>query len=441
MLTSVPRIIQSFLPTAVLVGLVALGFWHAAFPMPRKSDGQRKTIVWLAKISPNQAAQNEMVREFERLHPEIAIRVIRVPEKQYQTKLKTLLAAGMPPDVFETGDVWLAYMMPFLLDLTPFVERDADAMELEDFYPEVRRIMLEGGTCRFVPFLMNLSLLYYNKAIFRDAGLAEPDSSWTWATFLEAGKQLTGRPLDAGRKSWGSTIETGWWGEWLVYVRQAGGDVFNADGSRCLLDKPEAIEGLAFYRDKIRQHGISPAPGKGPAKGFATGAYAMSLGEHVSRWQVFNQIPGLDWDIQVLPSGPANRMGEVALSAYGIAKTTRHPEESWQFLRFLTGPEGAERALSAGGLPVRDSVAKRLALAKAEGRRPANTAAIREQLLAARTIPRLPDFIEVALQIIQPEIDLMVEGRQDAGTAARKATSSANAFLETLATRKNPRTP
>ena len=47
-------------------------------------------------------------------------------------------------------------------------------------------------------------------------------------------------------------------------------------------------------------------------------------------------------------------------------------------------------------------------------------------------IPRSPDFIEIALEVIQPEIDRMLVSDVDAETASRRATEAANRFLRAL---------
>jgi len=413
--------------------LAAAGFWHAAFPIAREGQDSAKTqITWLAQISSERDAQLELVKEFERENPDISVRMLWVPPNQYQVKLKTLLAAGLAPDVFTTGDIWLAYMLPFLKDLTGFTERDSGEMDLEDFYPDVRNEMFRGGQCFYVPVSMNVSLLYYNKKLFADGGVEPPTADWTWSDYIDAGQKLTAINAE-GRQVWGSTITGGWWGEWLILVRQAGGEIFSEDGRRCLLDTPEAIAGLTFYADKMLSEKISPPAGRGPSTGFASGLYAMSLGGHASSWITYNQVPGLDWDIQVLPAGPAGREGgEVALAAYGMASTTKHPEAAWRFIKFLTSPQAMEQT-GGTGLPVRQSVAAKTLLAPDRTSHPSNAGVVYEQLKYARTIPRLPDFIEVTMQIIQPEIDLMLEGRQSPAEAARRATASANAFLDTLA--------
>jgi hypothetical protein len=100
----------------------------------RSSAGE---VTWMVAVGPDRPMFEDLLALFHELHPDIRIRPMWVPGSQYQTKLKTLIAAGKPPDIFWSGDVWVAYELPFLADLTDLVERDAEELDLNDFYPEL----------------------------------------------------------------------------------------------------------------------------------------------------------------------------------------------------------------------------------------------------------------------------------------------------------------
>ena len=85
------------------------------------------------------------VADFERDNPDIHVQLRWTPEPQYQTKLKTLIAAGQPPDLLYCGDVWVAYLKPFLYDLTPLVQRDAAEYQLNDLYPAIQKACQFSG--------------------------------------------------------------------------------------------------------------------------------------------------------------------------------------------------------------------------------------------------------------------------------------------------------
>lgn len=402
---------------AALIPLL-LGCGHVR---PRDPLG-RHTVIWLYPIDVGtQPMTQKLVARFEAENPDIHIDIRAVPGSQYQTKLKTLVAAGEPPDVFVCGDVFFAYLKPFLSDLTDLAQRDAKEIDLEDFYPAVQRAMRPGGHIYFMPQWFNVSLLYYNKRIFDAAHEPYPTADWSWEDYAAAAKRLTRNGV------WGSTVTTGWWGEWLTLVHGAGGDLFDPKITHATLDTPEAIRGLSFYRDTIRQ-GFAPPPGEGPSTGFASDKVAMDYGGHVGLWATYRQLPSLDWEIEALPKGPAGRRGgEISLTALGIAKDSPEREAAWKFLKFMSSTESIRAHVDRGYVAIRRSVA-------AEGRdrklAPRNRAAVERALESAEPIPSSKDFVEIALDLVQPEIDRMLTENVPPAEAARSATRAADAFLK-----------
>ncbi len=424
--------LRALLLWPAVLALAAVGFWWSARSHEPPPVPGRKLITWVHFVSPLRDHHERQVAEFQRLHPDIEVRMILVPMSEYHMKFKTLAAAGQAPDLFYSGDVWMSYLLPFMRDLTPLVERDAAEIGLDDFYPEIRAAMRHEGRYYVLPEHANVALLYYNRSLFRAAGVAEPTADWTWDDLVRAGVALT-RPATADDPGvWGCGRMEGWWGEWLTYVRQAGGTVFTPDGSRCALDSPAAIAGLRFFQDKALSHRFSAPAGFEPLNGFVNRRLAMLMGGHVNFWPNYNQMPDLDWDIQLLPIGPATRSGgELAIAGYGINRHTPVAEEAWLLLKFLTRPEAALEVMRHGSISPRRSVAAVQIGERQAGDRPRNVAAAYDQIQYAQPIPRHPYYIEIMLQIVQPEIDRMVQGELTPEQAARRATDGVNAFLAT----------
>jgi multiple sugar transport system substrate-binding protein len=415
--------------------LSSLGFWWAGRNRDPAPPSGKTVITWYAMINTLRDLYVEEAAQFERLHPDLRVRIVWAPGSEYNTKLKTLAAAGRLPDLFYGGDVWLSYQLPLMRDLTPYVERDAAEIGLDDYFPAIRAAMRLDGRTYILPESLNLSLLYYNRRLFAEAGLAEPSESWTWDDLVRAGRVLT-RPAGPGRPGvWGCARVEGWWGEWLIDVRQAGGRVFTPDGRRCLLDSPAAIAGLRFYLDKSRKYGISAPPGFEPANGFVNQRTAMVFGGHVGFWLLYDAAPGLDWDAQMLPAGPAGRKGgELAIAGYSISRTCPHPEAAWELAKFITRREAVAAIVAQGGVSVRRSVAEQALRAAGKGSAPPrNLAAVYRQFDYGEPIPHNAYFIEIMFDFIQPEVDRMLLGEVTPEEAGRRATEAVNAFLENFA--------
>ncbi|MDB6128052.1 MAG: N-Acetyl-D-glucosamine transport system, sugar-binding protein, partial [Verrucomicrobia bacterium] len=421
------------LPWLVFALLVATGFWWVGRSRASAPANDRVVLTWFSVITPLRDHYEAQAAAFMRAHPDIEVRILWVPNSEYNVKLKTLAAAGQLPDLFLSGDVWISYLLPLTMDITPFVERDAAQFGLQDFFPQIQAAMKHEGRYYIMPEYMNLSLLYYNRKMFSDAGLPEPTGHWTWDDLVTAGKRLTHAGVAGQADIWGCSRVESWWGEWLIYVRQAGGKVFTADGRRCLLDSPEAITGLKFYEEKSSRHHFSAPAGFEPLNGFVNQRVAMIVGGHVNYWLNYNQVPDLDWDVQLLPAGPAGRSGgELAMAGYSIARTSRHPEAAWELAKFLTRPAAIGEIVARGSLAVRRSVAESSMQGPRRNAHPLNLAAAYAQFEYGEPIPRHPHFIEIMIQIVQPEVDRMLLGQLTPEEAGARAAAAVNAFLDTF---------
>ncbi|MBP6506285.1 MAG: sugar ABC transporter substrate-binding protein [Opitutaceae bacterium] len=424
---------RSILLWLAAIGLAALGFWWAGHERRLPPADGRTEISWYMIITPFRDHYEAQVAEFERTHPSIKVHIFWVPGSEYNSKLKTLAAAGQLPDLFYNGDVWVSYLLPFTRDITELVERDAAEFGLDDYFPEIRRAMQLDGKYYIMAEQMNLSLLYYNRRLFREAGVPEPTDQWTWDDYIRAGQALT-RPGSADQPGvWGSARAEGWWGEWIIYVRQSGGKVFTADGRRCVLDSPEAINGLRFYLEKSSKHGISAPAGYEPINGFVNERVAMVVGGHVSYWLNYNQMSGLDWDVQLLPIGPVTRKGgELAIAGNSINRWSKHPEETWALAKFLTRPEAIAPIVARGALSVRRSVAEATMKPGVPRAQPHNLEAAYRQFAFGEPIPHHANYIEIMFQIIQPEITQMLLGELTPEETGRRAAEKVNAFIATF---------
>jgi len=429
--------------TSLVIMITTLVSTVAGLPARAAAAAEPVEITWMVGVGPDRPMYEELVRRFHEKYPGIRVRPTWVPASQYQTKLKTMIAAGKPADLFWSGDVWVAYEIPFLADLTDLVARDAAELDLDDFYPELLAACRYDGRQILMPRWFNVALLYYNRKLFDAAREPYPTADWTWDDYIAAAKRLTRRDRNGKVDVWGTSITTGWWGEWLIYVRQAGGELFSGDMNRCLLDSPQAIAGMQFYYDKIYTHQVAPRPGFGPDQGFMSGKIAMEFGGHVGSWIAYNQISGLDWDIQVLPKGPVTRSGgEVSIDSFGIAKDSPHREQTWAFIKFLSSKESVRLHVENGYLPVRKSVAREMLLRPDSERahpRPRNIMAAYEQLKYARQVPRSPDYIEIALEVIQPDVDRMLDKQLDVAATCRSAADAANRFIRVVGAARRER--
>ncbi len=179
-----------------------------------------------------EAVQN-YARMFEAEHPDIKVNVKWIPG-DYVTKLNTALLSGAKnPDVFERDGLDVNMVEQGLLaPLTDLFTEEAR----NDFVDAAIKQGTVNGEIYAVKELIDTGVIYYNKAMFDNAGLEIPE---TFEELVIAAKKLTKgtvKGLFIGNDGGGA------WGDLLIYAAGVP-DVLSADGADFLFDNPE-------YRDK-----------------------------------------------------------------------------------------------------------------------------------------------------------------------------------------------
>jgi ABC-type sugar transport system permease subunit/ABC-type glycerol-3-phosphate transport system substrate-binding protein len=353
-----------------------------------------------------------LVERYERENPGVRIRLLRAAE-QNET-LKTLLATGEPPDVFAIDvELFPAYhSVGALASLQPYLERDGfDESEYFRVTLDAFRTQGESGAPELFALPKDCTpyVLYYNKALFRQAGIEPPDADWTWEEFFAAAQSLTG-PADASglREQYG--LSTNYWVQALMpWIWSSGGAVLDEEG-RPVFDSPEVLRALRFLKQLI-DAGVTPrqvhrAVSFNSKVTFDRGRVAMIA--PAGRW-VVNRIRDrestVEYDVAPLPKGPTGlRATALAETGYCLSAVSEVSEEAYRFLRFLAGEAGARLMASRGiAVPALKSVAESDVFVQPD-RHPKSDRVFLDALETARLNPTLPQWSEVK-QIVREVLE------------------------------------
>ena len=173
----IPRRAVASLLVAVLAALSLLAGCGGTLPAPDVSApgfGQHTHgTVQLWVRAATVAASQPIVDDFNRTHDDVTVKLTAIPDAQYITKLATAIRGRHVPDVVDVDDInstLLAYHEA-LTDLTPLVRRLPYRDRLSHAHAELATY---HGRQYGVPYLADISVLYYNKRLFRQSGL-DPD--------------------------------------------------------------------------------------------------------------------------------------------------------------------------------------------------------------------------------------------------------------------------
>jgi ABC-type glycerol-3-phosphate transport system substrate-binding protein len=417
-----------FVPLMMILLLVVVTGCRA----PEDGKTRLRVIFW---GSPEEVEIiTNTVREWEKSHPDIVVILEHGSYPNYVEKILTQVAGNAGPDVLFTD---ITYFYSFqshdmFMDLTPFINQTKPPFTTR-FFPQIMKPFTRDGKIYCIPRdIAPITCVYYNKKAFDEAGLPYPTDDWDWNTFLRDARRLTKRE--------GNHITSygfyGW--EWANFVFSNGGRIVDNEEhpTRCMLDTPEAKEGLQYYHDLIYKEKVMPSPQQLAASGMSTAQYfanekaAMYLTGIWETPQLTTLKAKFDWDIVQFPKGPKGIRGtRTGGSGYTILKTTKHPKIAWEVVKALAGPEG-QRQLGLTGLaqPADRQIAEGNAWAL-NPNPPRNRKTLNDAVNCIVFDPYHPKWSYLQNNIVSPEIELFLLGRQNVDQTVKNITVELNTAL------------
>jgi multiple sugar transport system substrate-binding protein len=293
---------------------------------------------WEASPLETEAVKNG-IAAFERANPGIKVSYTPTPQEGYTAKMLAALSSNSAPDVFftQSGDYRTFASRGVLLDIT---ERFNANYPLDDFIDSSRTIMSIDNRIYGISSCSVSPIIYYNKAIFDKYNehypSSDPAKAWTIDEFRAVAKRLTRDGIYGcyGLESNGIPIN--------VQVISGGGSQFSPDYNTSTYNSSatkrvlETIKSIRVDDKSMPAASTLENAGMNASQMLQTGKVAMLMD---GSWAL-QQLSTLGFPVGIapLPSyGRAVTTGQAHLHA--IAKSSKHPEEAWKFLQFLSGME------------------------------------------------------------------------------------------------------
>lgn len=360
---------------ALLCGKPAAAQTVATEPVPATAPAdanakRTKLVVWGVELGKDSAGLVALIKEFERINPDIEVSVLSMGAGQMNPqKLMTSIVGGVPPDViyqdrFTIGD-WASRGAFLPLEKYLAQESGPDAIKQADFYSAAWKEAVSEGHLFGIPTGMDDRLLYYNKKVFREAGLDPEKPPRTWDELETISKQLTKTNADGTYARIGFIPNYG--NSFLyLYSWENSGEFMSTDGRTCTLANPQTLGALKYMvhlydalggYDKINlfQTGFQG----GAENPFYTGRLGMVISGNWELDGIARYAPDLDFAVAPAPV-PKERLEGKGIFAgqdryitwiggfsYAMPVGARHPEQAWRFIRYMTSVRAAITAARA----------------------------------------------------------------------------------------------
>lgn len=231
--------------------VAALALAATACGSDDKSDGSSKssgelsgTVTWwdTSTVGSEDKVFKKIAEDFEKQHPKVDVKYVNVPFGEAQNKFKNAAQSGSgAPDVIRSEVAWtpefadLGYLAP--LDGTPALQK------ADDFLKQAAASTKYNGKTYAVPQVIDSMGIFYNKKIFKEAGVEVPTTVDQLKTVSKKIKEKTGK---TGLYLRG---DDAYW--FLSFLYGEGGDLVDASTKSVTVDNPEGVKAMKVVKDLV----------------------------------------------------------------------------------------------------------------------------------------------------------------------------------------------
>ena len=398
----------------------------ATLAMPFVARAQARKLSFL---SWNIADQEQLFKaefaDFVKDNPGVEIEWLDKKGTEYAAFYQTQLVAGTAPDVVDLqGALWVEYAAGgALLDLTPYLTREPDVAKL--YNPDYLATWQYGGKSYMLPFYISKTLLYYNKAMFRDAGLAAaPKSFDEIITFAEK--------MAKAEKTGFLTLNFDWL-YWPLF-KMNGIELLTPDLKKAAFNTPEAIEVLTRLAKATESGAINKIAWTGrwvePNGAFAGNTVGMFHAHSSAYFFVKGQGPWINPDTLGVAHAPGY-WATPTNHGFGISKSSKNPDLAWAFIKHLTSNRWATEFAKNRKLLTGNVAADTVGLEQVRKEDPLGGAVLQTQLEHTdKFTGNWPLPFDAQLKdAFYPEIQNAVLGRKQPKAALADAERAVNRLL------------
>lgn len=400
-----------------------------ACAMTAGAEGLSGTIRYSTWGSIAEKEVNEkIIAAFMEENPGCTVELEYIPEN-YPQKIDTMFLGGDAPDVIyghpHQFASWAANDL--LMNLNDLFEEEKDFFYDDKFATEMYPQYCYKGDHIATVNGHDCFLLFYNKDMFDEAGVAYPTDDWTWDDFVEAGKKLTQEVN--GSMQYAMTFD-----DLYAIVASFGGQYFDdmTNPTAVAFNSPETVEALDFVQKCIYEYGIAPDTKNAELLGgsFTTGKVAMQI---TGAWGVAEnaKITTFNWDIARVPK-PAGREHKTMfyVAGYAVNADTKNPELAKAFAKYFQS-DRAQELLAGPGLitVINKEIASSDAVLKGEGAPEHAYLRVDAVAEAVNGYPMLTNFEEMRTKVLTPAYDRLIAGSYGGADCAADIHSGLEALL------------
>ena len=362
----------------------------------QSSSQHRSVTVWA--VGREGEVISQLLPEFARLHPDIEVRVQQLPWSAAHQKLLTAFAGDATPDLCQLGNSWIPEFAT-LEALEPLEGRAARSATVQaaDYFPGIWATNLLGDHLYGVPWYVDTRLLFYRRDLLRQAGFDAPPRTWAeWSQMLAAIKARV------GPERYSALLPLNEFEPLLVLALQQPDPLLRDDGRFGNFRSAGFRRALGFYRELFARGWAPPVANTQISNvwdEFGHGYYSFYISGPWNIGEFKRRLPAEEqgsWMTAPMPGPDGPGASLAGGSSLVVFRRSRHKDEAWLLLEFLSEPATQRRFYDlTGDLPPRRSTWSAPQLADNIYAR-----AFREQLERVKPTPRVPQLERIVSEML-----------------------------------------
>ena len=311
--------------------------------MPATADTELTMYYPIAVGGALTEVVDSIVADFEAENPDIKVNAIYSGNYD-DTHVRALSAlnSGDPAQlaVMFSIDAYDLIEQDLILPFDDVVSGAEGANWLKSFYPALMANGNIEGKTWGIPFQRSTIVAYYNKDMFRAAGLDPESPPTSWDELISMGKALT---KDG---AYGIMIPSTGYPYWMFQALaiQNGKEVMSNDGLTTYFDDPTVVETLEFWKSLSSEHGVMP----GGTVEWGTLRQAFLEGQTAMMWHSTGNLTAVkknasfDFGVAELPAN-VRKGSPTGGGNFYIFKDTSAEEQAaaLKLIQFMTSAEQA----------------------------------------------------------------------------------------------------
>ncbi|MFJ7974509.1 ABC transporter substrate-binding protein [Peribacillus sp. NPDC096379] len=316
----------------------------------KNTEGKVVIKIWdyLSPDSSSSKEQNALIEQYEKENPKIKFERTYIPFADLKTKLLQGIAGNDLPDivVIDNPDHQSFSEAGVFADITKEIE---DWGQADKYYPGAIESAKLNDKYYGIPNNSNALAIYYNKDLFKQAGINEIPQ--TWEQFAETAKKLSTGDVKgfamAGKRSEESTFQ------FLPFIWQTGADLDS-------FDSPEAKKAMSFIQNLVKEGSLS----KNMINWDQTDVLVQFQTQKAAMmengpWQIptlKEKSKDLNWSVFLMPEDKVSA-SVLGGENWAITANSKNKKEAWDFLKWTQQPEILGPMHELGGrLPSREDL-------------------------------------------------------------------------------------